>query len=98
MRVEREEVIRVIGTGIVIETVTGSESDTENVIGIMKGLGSWMVEVVGMEGGGWIGDTRKKEMKAGKSIVIVADHVPLLGMVTGGHLEVQFAHISGLCR
>lgn len=82
-------VIQVIGTGIVIETVRGRESVTENVI--VRGLESGMVEVVGMEGGGVIGE-------AGTDTVIVANHVPLLGMVTGGHLEVQFAHISGYCR
>lgn len=88
MRVERGGVVQVIGTGIVIEIVTERENDTENVI--VKGLESGMVEVVVMEEGGLIGE-------AGIGTVIVADHVPLLGMVTGGHLEVQFASISELC-
>lgn len=35
---------------------------------------------------------------AGIGTVIEAGHVPLLDMVTEGHLEVQFAHISGLFR
>lgn len=87
MRVERG-VVQVIGTGIVIEIVTERENDTENVI--VKGLESGMVEVVVMEEGGLIGE-------AGIGTVIAADHVPLLGMVTGGHLEVQFASISELC-
>lgn len=88
MRVERGGVVQVIGTGIVIEIVTERENDTENVI--VKGLENGMVEVVVMEEGGLIGE-------AGLGTVIAADHVPLLGMVTGGHLEVQFASISGLC-
>lgn len=93
MRVEGE-VIQVIGTGI----VTGSGTDIENVIQIVKGLESGMAEVVGMEGEGRIGGPGMEEMGAGIGTVIEAGHVPLLDIVTGGHLEVQFAHINELCR
>lgn len=59
----------------------------------MKGLEIGMVEVVGMEEEG-IGDIEMEEMEQGTGTVIEAGHAPLLDVDTGGHLEVQFPHIS----
>lgn len=82
--------IQVIETGIVIESETDFEIGTQ----IVKGIEIGMVEVVGMEEEGWIGDTKMEEMELGTGTGTGAGHAPLLGMDTGGHLEVQFAHIS----
>ncbi|KAG6791879.1 hypothetical protein POTOM_001013 [Populus tomentosa] len=79
---------KVIEIGIMIEIEKGSGTGTE----IVKGQGSGMVGVVEM-----IGGLRMEEMVAGIGTVIGAGHVPLSGMVAGGHLEVQFTHIRGLC-
>lgn len=98
MRVERGGVVQGTGTGTVNEIETGSGTDTENVTRTVKGLESGMVEVVGMEDGEQIGGSGMEEMEAGIGTMIGVGHVPLSGMVTGGHLEVQFTHISGLCK
>ena len=94
MRIEGEEAIQVIETGIVIE-IEESESgtDTENGTQAVKGTEIGMGEV-GMEDEGWIGDPEMEEMELGTGTRIGAGHAPLLGMDTGGHLEVQFTHIS----
>ena len=84
------------GTGIMIVIETGSGIDTENEI--VKGLETGMLEVAAMEGEEWIGGREMEEKVAGIGTVIGAGHDHLLGMVTEGHLEVQFAHISGLFR
>jgi hypothetical protein len=81
-------VVQVIEIGIMIEIEKGSGTGTE----IVKGQESGMVGVVEM-----IGGLRMEGMVAGTGTVIGAGHVPLLGMVAGGHLEVQFAQIRGLC-
>ncbi|KAF3433148.1 hypothetical protein FNV43_RR24250 [Rhamnella rubrinervis] len=89
-----EEAIQVKGTGIVIESGTSIGKE----IPIVKDLEIGMVELVGMEEEGGIGTPGMEEMEAGIGTVTGAGHVLLLGMVTGGHLEVQFVHISEICR
>lgn len=91
MRVEGEGVIQVTGTSIVTGTGTGKE----NVIGIVKGLVTGMA---GVEMGEGIGDPEMEEMEVEIGTVIAVGHVLLVGMVTGGLLEVQLTNISGLCR
>lgn len=90
----RGEVVRVIGTGIMIVIETGSGIDTENETKIVKGQEMGMLEVVGMEGERWIVGPGMAEKEAGIGTVIGAGHVHLLGVVTEDHLEVQFACIS----
>lgn len=97
MRV-REEVIRVRGTGIVTEIEIGNGTDIENGILIVKDLEIGMVEAVGMEEEGGIGSLGMEEKEAGIGTAKGAGHALLLGMVTGGHLKVQFARISEICR
>lgn len=100
MKVE-EGVVPVIGTGITIEIETGSGTDTETAIELGNSLGSGMAEEAGKGEERWTGSTGipgMDEMDAGTSTVIGAGPVPLFGMDIGGLLEVQFAHISGLCR
>lgn len=61
-----------IGTGLVTEIETGSEIDTGNEIGIVKGLGSGMVEDTEMGEGEQIGGTAvtgMEEMGAGTGTV-----------------------------
>lgn len=89
--------IQVTGTRIMIVIEIGSRLDTENETEIVKGLETGMLEVIGMEEEG-IGGSGMEEMEAGIGTVIGAGHVHLIGMVTEGHLEVQFVRISGLCR
>lgn len=93
-----EEAIQVKGTSTMIESETGSGTGIEIEIPIVKDLEIGMVEVVGMEEEGGIGTPGMEEMEAGIGTVTEAGRVLLLGMVTGGHLEVQFAHISEICR
>lgn len=93
MRVEGE-VIQVIETGNVIEIESVSGTDIEIGTWIVKGLEIGMGEVVGMEEELGIGDLEMEGMEPGTGIVIEAGHAPLLGTDTGGHLEVQFTHIS----
>lgn len=93
-----EGVIRVKGTGIMTEIEIGNGTDIENEIMIVKDLESGMVEVVGMEEEAGIGSLGMEEKEAGIGTVTGAGHAPLLGMVAGGHLEVQFARISEICR
>jgi hypothetical protein len=81
-------VVQVIEIGIMIEIEKGSGTGTE----IVKGQGSGMVGAVEV-----IGGLGMEEMVGRIGTVIGAGHVPLLGMIAGGHLEVQFAHIRGLC-
>lgn len=90
------EAIHVKGTGI--ENKTGNGTGIENVILIVKDLEIGTVEVVGMEEEGGTGTPGMEEMEAGIGTATGAGHALLLGMVTGGHLEVQFAHISEICR
>lgn len=87
--------VQVTGTGITIVIETGSEIDTKNEI--VTGLEKKMLEVVGMEEEEWIGGPGMAEKEVGIGTEIGAGHVLLLGMVAEGHLEVQLAHIRGLC-
>lgn len=82
MRVGGGGVNQVIGTGIMIEIVIRIGIGTGNVTKTVQGLVSGAAEVVVMEGG--------------MATVTAADHVHQLGMVAGGHLGVQFDHISGI--
>lgn len=86
------EVVQVTGIIIMIEIVI----ERGIVIKIVKDHMSGMVEV-GMEEGAWIGGSGMEEMKAGIGTATGVGHVPLQGILTGGHLEVQSNHISGLC-
>lgn len=92
------EVVQGIETGImiVIETGNGNGIDIMTEIKIVKGLGMGVLEVVETEEEGWIGGPGMVEKEPGIGTVIGVDHAHLLGMVTEGHLEVQFARISQL--
>ena len=97
MRAEKEEVILVIETGtviVIVITIEGeSGTDIENGTRTVRDPEIGMVEAVGMEEEGLIGDIEMEEMEAGTGTVIVAGHDLLLGKETG-LLEVQFTHIS----
>ena len=97
MRVEGG-VVQVIGIGIAIEIERGIGTGIGNETMIVIGLVIGMVEVDGKEEEGWIGGSEMEEMEVGTGTVIGAGHVLLLGMGTGGHLEVRFLHISEICR
>lgn len=101
MRVDVEGAIQVTGIGTVIgiRTKSGSGSGTESG----KGLGREMVEEAVMGEEGWIGsiiilEMEEREAEIDTVSVIGAGRVPLLGVDAGGHPEVQFAHITELCR
>lgn len=83
-----------IGTVIMIEIETGRGTGIVNVNGIVKGHGSGMVEVVGMEERGQIGGLGMEERVARIGIVTAVGQGPLLDMVTGDPLKVQFANIK----
>lgn len=85
------EVNRRTGTDPMIRTMTGkgSETATGNVIGIV-------IEVVGIEGEGQIGDPGMEEMGAGTGTETGAGQDPLEGMGTGGHLGVRFTNVLDL--
>lgn len=100
MRVDAEEAIQVIGTEtvIVIKPESGTGTETKILKGLMRGMAEEVVKV----GEGWIGSTtvlemEEREVEIDTENVTGADHVPLLGVVTEGHPEVQSPHITEFC-
>lgn len=82
-------------TVVVIETESGIGIETKIVKGLVRG----MVEEVVKGGEGQIGSTTVPgmEVEIDTESVTGADHVPLAGVVTEGHLEIPSNYITEYC-